>query len=106
MEGSVPEADCLIMALYSDNFTIGPEGIFHMLLVLEAISRPIRSTSAPSLIQGNADIDSATKVTEKEQEIRRIYLQFRHHRNATNKEHVQRLDRIPISWNFPVFRQS
>lgn len=44
-EASVPE--CLQMAVFAVNSTIGPEGLCPMMLLFGSIPRPVRTTSSP-----------------------------------------------------------
>lgn len=55
--------DCLKMALYAVNSTVGPEGLVPMFLVFGALPRPARTTPAPTQLQRQRAIDEAKKAT-------------------------------------------
>lgn len=43
----LPDKECLRMSVYAINATVGPEGIFQMLLVYGIMRRPARTTPCP-----------------------------------------------------------
>lgn len=67
MEGDVSDSDCLSMAVYSVNCTVGPEGLCPVLLVLWARPRLARSLPAPTQIARSIAIEKATIEAGKEQ---------------------------------------
>lgn len=95
LDKSTTDAECLQMAVYATNFTIGPEGLCPMLLVFGALPRPIRMTPCPTQLQRSAAIEEARRAVEKEQAKRRIAFAIRHPSNPKAKEMSSRLRDLP-----------
>lgn len=56
--------ECLHMAFYANNATIGPEGLCPMLLVVGAFTRPLRTSTSPNQLSRQKTIDEASKVVQ------------------------------------------
>lgn len=63
--------ECLEMAVFAVNSSIGPEGVCPMLMVFGAIPNPARVGSSPTQTQRARDIEAAVREAEKEQARRR-----------------------------------
>ena len=98
------DSECLQMAVYSTNSTIGPEGLCPMLLVFGAIPRPARMTPSPSQLDRQKAIEEAKKEVEQEQSRRRIAFALRHPSNAKAKEQSAQLRDLPAGSPVLVYR--
>lgn len=65
-------ADCLTMAVYAVNCTVGPEVLWPTLLVFGAIPRPLRTRPSPQHLERAETIDKSMNADSKEQDERRI----------------------------------
>ena len=70
--------ECLQMAIYASNTTIGPEGLCPMLLVFGALPRPARQAPSPTQLDRQLAIESAKKEVQQEQAARRIKFALKH----------------------------
>lgn len=98
------DADCLRMAVYASNATMGPEGLCPMLLVFGALPRPARKTPSPNQLQRQHAIEEAKKAVLHEQGKRRIAFALRHPSSPKAKELSQRLLDLPAGSPVLVYR--
>lgn len=100
----VADHECLRMAVFAVNSTIGPEGLCPILLVFGAIPRPARVGSSSSQIERAEAIDKATKEVEKEQARRRIAFGLRNPSGPKAKESSAILHELPAGSPILVYR--
>lgn len=58
--------ECLQMEVYSNNVTIGPEGLCPMLLVFGALLRPLMTSTSPDQLTRQRAVKEAAKAIEAE----------------------------------------
>lgn len=71
-------SDCLQMAVFFVNCTVGPEGLCPMLLVFGEIRRPARCTPSSMQIERIKSIDAEMREVERELANRTINFGLRH----------------------------
>lgn len=94
------DSECLKMALYAVNSTMGPEGLCPMMLVFGAFPRPARTTPSPSQLHRQRTIEDAKRVVSTEQAKRRLAFEKRHPSSPKAKELSQKL--MDLSSGSPV----
>lgn len=72
VDGSTPHHECLRMAVFEVNSTVGPEGLCPILMVFDYIRRPARTSTSAIHIQRGRAIESDMKELEQEQARRRL----------------------------------
>lgn len=98
------DADCLRMAVFANNSTIGPEGLCPMMLVFGAVPRPARASPAPTQIERQTAIEQAKKEVVKEQAKRRLAFALRHPSGPKGKERSERLRKLPAGSPVLIYR--
>lgn len=87
--------ECLKLALFGVNSSMGPEGLVSMLLVFEVLPRPARSTPAASQLLRQEAIESARTAATHEQAKRRVAFALRHPSGPKGKEVKATLKQLP-----------
>lgn len=100
------DEDCLQMAVYAVNNTVGPEGLCPTLLVFGAIPRPIRTKPSPSQIERASAIDAAMQEVEQEQARQRIRFGLNHPTGSKGGEDKNGLRQLPAGSKVLVFRKT
>ena len=98
------DAECLQMAVYAANATIGPKVVCPMLLVFGALPRPARHMPSPTQIQRQQAIEKAKLEIQKEQASRRINFALRHTPTPKAKEKSAELYNLPSGAPVLVYR--
>ena len=98
------DADCLQMAVFPVNSTIGPEGLCPTLLVFGVIPRPARNTPSLTKIERARAIDSAMGVVSQEQARRRVDFGLRHGGGPNAKEDWNNLEQLPCGAKVAIYR--
>lgn len=96
--------DCFKMAAFAVNSTIGPEGLFLMLLTFEALPRPARTTPAPNQLLRQRAIDEARTAAATEQAKSRLASALNHQSSPRAKDVSKRLHDLPRSPKVLVYR--
>lgn len=96
--------ECLKMAFYAVNSTMGPEGLVPMLLVFGALPRPARTTPAPTQLHRQRFIEEAKKTVSTEQAKRWLSFALRHPSGPKAKEVSARLRSLPPGDDVLVYR--
>ena len=98
------DQDCLKMAVYACNATMGPEGLCPMLLVFGALPRPARTTPSPTQLQRQTSIEEAKELVLQEQSKRRIAFALRHPGIPKDIETTNDLKDLPAGSLVLVYR--
>lgn len=104
MDGCLTEADCLRMAIFSVNSTIGPEGLCPTLLVFGLIPRPARKVPSHTQIMRASAIEGGMQAAEKIQAKARIQFGLRHTGGPKGDEASTRLRQLPAGSPVLVYR--
>ena len=100
----VNDADCLQMAVFATNATMGPEGLCPMLLVFGAMPRPARTTPSPKQLERQRAIEEVKRAVESEQSRRRIAFALRHPISAKARDQSTKLMALPSGSPVLVYR--
>lgn len=73
------------MALYSNNSTMGPEGLRPMLLFFGELPRSARTLPSPNQPTRQQYMEDAKEAVKKEQDRERISFAFKKHRGQNGK---------------------
>ena len=103
-KGDTSDAECLQMAVYAANATIGPEGLCPMLLVFVAFPRPARRSPSPTQLQRQNAIELEKTEIQKEQASRRISFALKHTSSPKAKETSAELFNLPSGAPVLVYR--
>ena len=103
-KGDVRDDECLRMAVYATNCTMGPEGLVPMLLVFGALPRPARTTPSPSQLMRQEAMEQAKKAVATEQAKRRLAFALRHPSSPKSKETSLALQNLPSGSLVLVYR--
>lgn len=95
MDECVSDQDCLKMAVFALNSTIGREVLCPMLLVFGSIPRPARSMPEIYEFQLGLAVEKAAIAVEKEQARRRLNLGLAHPSGANGEVTRIYLERMP-----------
>ena len=96
--------DCLLMATFSVNNVIGPEGLCPMLLVYGALPRPARATPALTQRQRADAIDKAMTEVIKEHAQQKVRFGLKNNGGPRALEQSQELRRLPAGALVWVYR--
>lgn len=96
--------ECLQLAVYACNATMGPEGLCPMLLVFGALPRPARISPSPGQLERQLCIEAAKKAVLTEQARRRITFALKHPSSPKAKEHSKLLMDLPAGSPILVYR--
>ena len=105
-KGNTTNAECLQMAVYSNNTTIGPEGLCPMLLVYGAFPRPARTTPSPTQLERQNAIEAAKVEVQTEQARRRISFALNHPASEKNTKNSEALRDLPAGSPVLVYRST
>lgn len=100
----ISDEECLKLAVYAVNTTMGPEGITPMLLVFGAFPRPARTTPAPCQIQRQQAVESGRGAAAHERAKRRLAFALRHPSVPIGKEASARLQDLPPGSKVLIYR--
>lgn len=89
------DVECLKMAVYANNSTIGSEGLCPILLVYGALPRPARVTPSPSQVERQRVVEESRVEVQSEQAKRRVAFAIRHPCNNKNVENSNHLRKLP-----------
>lgn len=98
--------ECLRMATYAINSTMGTEGLVPILLVFGALPRPVRTSAAPDQLKRQKVIEEASKAAVVEQAKRRIAFTLRHPSGPKGKEASEELGKLSPGAKVLVYRTS
>lgn len=101
---TINDEECLQMAVFANNSTMGPEGPSPMLLVHGALPLTIRNAPSPTQLARNTAIDEARRMIEQEQSRRRVKYTLRHPSSPKAKEMSKRLRELPEGSPVLVYR--
>lgn len=96
--------ECLHMAVYANNVTIGPEGLCPMLLVFGALPKPLRTSTSPNQLTRQKAIEEASKAVQAEQSKRRLSFALRHPTSNRNRRNSELLRNLPAGSPVLVYR--
>ena len=94
-KGDTNDHECLKMAVYANNSTMGPEGLCPMLLVFGALPRPARTSPSPTQLVRQQAIEDAKIAVEREQAKRRLSFALKHSGGPIGKEISEKLRDLP-----------
>lgn len=97
--------ECLKMAVFAVNSTVGPEGLCPILLVFGAIPRPARTSPTITQLERARAIDAAMKEAEHEQSKRRIAFGLKHSGGQKGKESSAILHELPAGSPVLLYRE-
>lgn len=97
------DSDCLNMAVYSVNCTMGPEGLCPMFLVFGAVPFPTSTTPSTSQLQSALCIERTIVAAEKEHVRHLVRYRLRHQGNYSLRTHTEKPKRLPHVSNVLVF---
>lgn len=107
MDSVIGDPECLKMATFAVNATVGPDGLCPMFLVFGALPTPARKIPAPSQVHRSITIDISMKETESEQARRLLSSGFQPNGNAHSKQRsLLKLLKQPIGSKSLVFRNN
>lgn len=98
------DEECLKMAVFAVNSTMGPEGLIPMLLVFGAIPRPARTILSPTQLERQKAIEAARHAAQHEQAKRRVAFALRHPSGPKAKEASAALQNLPPGSKVMVYR--
>lgn len=104
MQGEATDSECMKMSLFAVNATVGPEGLFPILLVFGVIPFPEGSIPSATQLQRASSLDAAMPEVEKEQARRLISFGLRHTGGPKRTEESEELCRLPAGSPVMVYR--
>lgn len=98
------DIECLRMAVFAVNSTMGPAGLCPILLVFGVIPRPARMNPSITQIERSKAIDNAMIEVEKEQVRQRIAFGIKTRGNPKGMESSEKLRQLPAGARVLVYR--
>lgn len=102
----ISDNECLRMAVFSVNATVGPEGLCPILLVFGVIPRPARAKASPRRLDRAKAISDSIIEVEREQARSRISFGRRRTGGLKRVESSEELRRLPMGSQLLVYRKT
>lgn len=100
----VSDDECLHMAVYANNVTIGPEGLCPMLLVFGALPKPLLTSTSSNELAWQKPIKETAKAVQSKKSKRLISFALRHLVRELNRRNSELVQNLPAESPVLVYR--